>query len=571
MTKVSRSAGRHSALVGVVPAHLQSAPLRITGTNRYKYQRIIVSMSALLRDSDALLDPATARPGVPSDANALASFHSVGGRLLRAAASRARREAAAAAAEVFREAIEAAPGDSSLHNGMGASLLALARFRSHAAALRALKDAAQAFQIALQRADDQTAPRAVRLRYAINLATVRWMQGERACDEALIKRAVDSLRSVAVGLSPSSPIWACVQDNLGNALAASGATVEAIAAFNAALGGRQTASDRARSLNNLGTTHAEHRRYDRACRCYREALPLLSKDQSPLLWGAIQNNLATALLQAALSGKRPEREVGKLQASVAAFRSALEIRQRERTPSDWAITAVNMAGALVSLGSHLSTSAKNSGRQPGLGHVREAIGLYREAMDQPAGADLEKTANNLFVALQVLSSLSPDDATQQEIRQRHGELLSFAARYGLSAIANEIRRITPASTEVRQSLPTGLQWPGESYAQAHKERGENIVQFLTRAWLPLIQAGAVDLRTLRSRDPSAAKAVDNYQQRRDPATGLRCRLPAELDIPTKREANDRLAASVAQAGDRPARLDWALRSRARRYRMKENV
>jgi tetratricopeptide (TPR) repeat protein len=531
----------------------------------------MTSTSAWVRDSDALLDPAIARPAAPADANALASFHSVGGKLLRAAVSRGRREAAAAAAEVFREAIEAAPGDPSLHNGLGASLLALARFESHAAALGVLDDAAQAFQIALQRAEDQAAPRAVRLRYAINLATVQWMQGERAHNQALIKRAADSLRSVAVGLSPSSPYWAHVQDNLGNALAALGSTAEAVVAFDAALAGRQTASDRARSLNNLGTAHADRRRFDRACRCYREALPLLSRDETPLAWGTTHNNLATALLQAALSGKRPEREVGKLQASVAAFRSALEIRQRERTPSDWAITAVNMAGALVSLGTHLGTSTKVSQRQPGLGYVREAIGLYREALDQLAGADLEKTANNLLVALQVLARLSPNHATQQEIRQHHGDLLSFASRHGLGVIADEIRRTTPASTEAPPSLPAGLQWPGEVYAQARKERGENIVQFLTRVWQPLIQAGAVDLRTLRARDPSAAKAVDNYQQRRDPATGLRCRLPPELHIPTKREVNDRLAAGIAHAGDRPARLDWALRSRARRDRLKEKV
>jgi tetratricopeptide (TPR) repeat protein len=205
-----------------------------------------------------------------------------------------------------------------------------------------------------------------------------------------------------------------------------GSTAEAIVAFDAALSGRQTPSDRARSLNNLGTAHAGHRRYDRACRCYREALPLLSRDQSPLTWGMIQNNLATTLLQAALSGKQPEREVGKLQASVAAFRSALEICQRERTPFDWAITAVNMADALVRLGTNLGISAKGSQRQPGLDHVREAIGLYRDALDQLADADLEKSANNLLVALQVLGRLSPDDSTQEEIRQRHGELLSFA-------------------------------------------------------------------------------------------------------------------------------------------------
>ena len=146
----------------------------------------MTSISALVRDSDALLDPATARPGVPSDANALASFHSVGGRLLRAAASRGRRAAAAALGEGFREAQEAPPADSSPHKALGASLLALARFESRAAALRALEDAAQAFQIALRRAEGQAASRAVRLRYAINLATVQWMQGERTRNEALI-------------------------------------------------------------------------------------------------------------------------------------------------------------------------------------------------------------------------------------------------------------------------------------------------------------------------------------------------------------------------------------------------
>jgi tetratricopeptide (TPR) repeat protein len=278
--------------------------------------------------------------------------------------------------------------------------------------------------------------------------------------------------------------------------------------------------------------------------------------------------MATALLRAALTAKQPERGVGKLQASVAAFRSALEIRQRERTPFDWAITVVNMARAMVSLGTHLGTSADASRRQPALGHVREAIGLYREALDQLADADLEETANNLLVALQVLRRLSSDDATREEIRQYHGELLSFVTRHGLSAVADEIRRTMPASAETRPSLPVGLQWPSESYAQARKERGENIAQFLTRVWLPVIKLGAVDMRSLRALDPSAAKAIDNFQQSRDPVTGLRRRLPAELDIPTKREVNDRLAASIAHPGDRPARLDWALRSRARRARIK---
>ncbi len=50
----------------------------------------------------------------------------------------------------------------------------------------------------------------------------------------------------------------------------------------------------------------------------------------------------------------------------------------------------------------------------------------------------------------------------------------------------------------------------------------------------------------------------------DPVTGERRTLPTQLHLPTKKELNDRLAASIDDPGDRPARLDWALRSRARR-------
>jgi hypothetical protein len=50
----------------------------------------------------------------------------------------------------------------------------------------------------------------------------------------------------------------------------------------------------------------------------------------------------------------------------------------------------------------------------------------------------------------------------------------------------------------------------------------------------------------------------------DPLTGQRRRLPPQLHLPTKKELNDKLAASILDPGDRPARLNWALRSRARR-------
>jgi tetratricopeptide (TPR) repeat protein len=526
-----------------------------------------VTQAPAQRDTDALLDPTTNKRSVRSEANNPAPFHLVGGRLLRMATVGGRREAAAAAAEVFREGIKAIPTDPSLHNSLGAAILAMARFASHADALDLLAEATKEFQAALGKAEEQRAPRAARLRYAVNLATVQWLRGERGGEEALVKEAVEKLRSLATELSVSSPYWVHVQDNLGNALAALGHHTEAINAFEAALRGHQTDLERARSLNNMGTAHAGRHRHGEACKYYRWSLLLLSREQTPLAWGLAQHNLATAVLQSALAGRQPEGKIPKLQASAKAFRSALEVRQRNRAPVDWAVTTVNMAGALLTLGTHLCTTTDLSDRQSGLSRVREAIDLFHQALPELGGTDLEKTGRNLLVALQILGNLAGDSKIQQEIYDHRVRLLSFARGHGLTAIADEIGNIPVNPTRPRPPLPAGLDWPTETYAGAHKERGENVVQFLSRVWLPLIRAGAVDLRTLRIRDPSAAKAIDNFRQRRDPATGLRRTLPRELDIPTKRELNDRLATAITETGDRPARLDWALRSRARRRRV----
>jgi hypothetical protein len=190
-------------------------------------------------------------------------------------------------------------------------------------------------------------------------------------------------------------------------------------------------------------------------------------------------------------------------------------------------------------------------------------------------ADAAKTIGNAVVALQLLRKVSNGELTEAEIQQHQAALLPLATRHGLRDLVASIGEAPPGrrrgATPPRKAaaatglvLPAGLQWPTETYRHAHRVGGENIVEFLSRVWLPLIEVGAVDLRTLRAKDPSAAKAIDNFTRTADPATGERRRLPPHLHIPTKKELNDRLAASIADAGDRPVRLDWALRSRARR-------
>ena len=90
-------------------------------------------------------------------------------------------------------------------------------------------------------------------------------------------------------------------------------------------------------------------------------------------------------------------------------------------------------------------------------------------------------------------------------------------------------------------LPPGLTWPTETYSASPEARkgGGGIVAYLERVWLPLIEAGvSVDLRTLRTKDPTAAKGVDNYTKL-GATTGERRKLPAHLDIPTIQTINDR--------------------------------
>ena len=162
--------------------------------------------------------------------------------------------------------------------------------------------------------------------------------------------------------------------------------------------------------------------------------------------------------------------------------------------------------------------------------IRRAVQLYGEASPDLTASDRDKTERNAALAREILGRVSKGAA-----------------------------KLPP--------LPVGMAWPNETYAEAHRRRREGIVQFLERVWQPLVLTGLVDLRTLRARDPSAAKgAFDNFKRRIDPTTGQPGRLPPHLDIPTKKQLNDRAAQAIAAPGDRPARLDWALRARRRRVK-----
>src|SRR5271168_2975761 len=94
------------------------------------------------RDAPALLDPEPEPRGghgigrharVTSDE--IRSYHRIARVLLETAARARRKQAAAAAVEVFRSALEDASDDASFRNGLGAALLERARLESNSESL----------------------------------------------------------------------------------------------------------------------------------------------------------------------------------------------------------------------------------------------------------------------------------------------------------------------------------------------------------------------------------------------------------------------------------------------------
>jgi hypothetical protein len=290
------------------------------------------------------------------------------------------------------------------------------------------------------------------------------------------------------------------------------------------------------------------------------------------------------LLQQGLAQRHPKQATTLLMQAIDAFRAAREERQRLRSPLDWAVTTTNLAGAVLALGTQSADS------QTGCDQIRAAVDLYQEALPELTPSDLIPAVRNIAIALRVLDKASQGAGAVTRIGDPICQVLSIVARSHDQSMLDNVRAVMdelfediyppPAvlrgavnrvTTSGRAEMPPELEWPQETYAQAHKERKENILQFLARVWLPLIKVGVVDMRTLRARDPAAAKGIDNFRRKKNPVTGERFELPPHLDIPTKKQLNDRLAQQIATAGDRPARLDWALRARARRGRREKHI
>lgn len=101
---------------------------------------------------------------------------------------------------------------------------------------------------------------------------------------------------------------------------------------------------------------------------WRADLAACSRDDEPLRWAAIQNNLGAALT--GLGGQRSD--PAWLQTAVQALEAALEERTRARVPREWATTQHNLGNALACLG----------GRQASTASLHRAVAAFRAALQE---------------------------------------------------------------------------------------------------------------------------------------------------------------------------------------------
>ena len=117
----------------------------------------------------------------------------------------------------------------------------------------------------------------------------------------------------------------------------------------------------------LGERESGPERLKQALEAYRAALEIRTRERTPLDWAWIQNNRGVALRSLA----DREGDTERLKQALEAYRAALEIRTRERMPVDWATTQNNLGSALWTLGK----------REGNTERLAQAVDAFRAALE----------------------------------------------------------------------------------------------------------------------------------------------------------------------------------------------
>jgi len=154
----------------------------------------------------------------------------------------------------------------------------------------------------------------------------------------------------------------------------------------------------------LAEMEGESKHCERATHAFRAALEIYTRERSPIDFGGLQNNLGAALFR--LSGFEPGTK--HLEEAADAYHAALGQFRREHTPAHWAGIQQNMGEVMTEL-------AIREGRAD---RIHEAIRCFRAALEEyrleESAQRWADTFQHIANALLKLSTLEPGGEARSE-------------------------------------------------------------------------------------------------------------------------------------------------------------
>jgi uncharacterized caspase-like protein len=158
----------------------------------------------------------------------------------------------------------------------------------------------------------------------------------------------------------------------------------------------------ASALYNHGQYKGDADGLRQATDLYEAALGATSRENNPVYWAAIQNDLGNAL---SIQGER-DGDVGALARAVAAYEAALTVWTKESAPADWARTQDNLGSVFAAL------SERNGDAED----LSKAAAAYQAALTvrtrEHTPLDWAQTQTNLGTVLRLEGERSNDPLTR---------------------------------------------------------------------------------------------------------------------------------------------------------------
>jgi|SRR5665213_239765 len=186
--------------------------------------------------------------------------------------------------------------------------------------------------------------------------------------------------------------------------------------------------------------------------------------------------------------------------------------------------------------------------------VLEGIKEYRqdlyEDVEQSSTCEYNDMMNDVDAYIdKVADSYNVPISMRAEFRTAVTRLASSISKAAKPSRPSDGRLRPSQGKRPRPDLPSGLSWPKGDYGDSPEGRGQrNIIGYLTRVWLPILDAGRrdgciyVDRRIIADWYPGVITAIANYR-RPDKRTGAQKEIPPKLRFPSLKEVNDQAIAA----------------------------